>query len=137
MTNITPKQSETIQGLEDYFDIQFEGQTKLDAQKWIGVYLPRYRKSYGEFVAFYLFKNNFEVSDIRYDAEGRIILPTRDTPSQGLRVNLKNMVEYTRGTESTANRIMDRIDNFNNSVPSVQDIDNHIDYLTNVFKLTM
>lgn len=137
MDNITPKQAETIEGLENYFGLKFEGQTKHDAQKWIGTYLPRYTKSYAQFVAYYLFTNGFEVSDITYDKDGRLILPTKATASQGMQVNLKNMVEYTRGMESSAVRVIDKIDSFNNSCPTIQDIDNHIDYLINTFKLTM
>lgn len=47
-------------------------------------------------------------------------------------VNFKNMVEYCSGLESTGVRVIERINRFNNSVPSVEDIDNNLDYLTNL-----
>lgn len=45
MDRITPKQAETIKGLEEYFGIKFTGVSKWDAQKGVGVYLPRYTQS--------------------------------------------------------------------------------------------
>lgn len=135
MDKITPKQAETIKGLEEYFGIRFTGVSKWDAQKWISIYLPRYTQSYAQFVAFYLFKNNLDASSIRYDKDGRLILPPVTNHSRGMSINLKNMVEYCEGLESEGSRVMNRIERFNNSMPTLHDIDNHLGYLTNVFRL--
>ena len=50
-------------------------------------------------------------------------------------VNIKNMVEYCGDLESEGTRVLSRIEKFNNSMPTLYDIDNHLEYLANSFRL--
>lgn len=138
---VTEKQVSTIKGLEEFFGNTFDGKTKSEATRFIAEYLPRYTKIYGGFIAFYLFKNNMTTDDLRVAHDGTYILPpsaeTIIKENNSGYFSIKDMAEYHDSFDNAGSRILDRIEKFGGSAPTITDVDNHIDYLINAFKLTM
>lgn len=142
--SITEKQKIFISYIEETFNIKFEGFTKFEAKEWLSKYAPLYKKRNAKDIASYLFNNGYTIDDISYDSDGRLIIPKPredyyvEKPVEVSHLGQINVVEYSESMGMGHNfGIMKRIEEFNDSCPSVKDIDNHINYLTVAFKSVM